>query len=81
MLISDFIKRLIDHELNYDTNFRYHPETGEDIMGPCTITVDVFDENGYAGYAHDIVTHLDETDGAIIISAFAYEYPKVEKWI
>lgn len=81
MLISDFIKRLIDYELNYDTNFRYHPETGEDIMGPCDIAVDVFDEKGYAGYSGNIVTNMDETNGTIVISAFACDYPKVEKWL
>jgi glutaredoxin 2 len=81
MLVSDFIKRLIDIELNHDTNCRYHPETGEDMMGPCCIVVDVFDDKGYAGYSHDIVTHLDDTNGNVIISAFAADYPKPEKWL
>lgn len=73
MLLTDFIDALVTR-LNKHEDYRYHPETGEDVLGPCEIYVDIFDENkAYKGYSSEIVTFIDHSNGNIVISAFSDE--------
>ena len=68
MLLTDFIEVLQKHVDRHEKHLRYYE--GVDMLGPASIYIDIFGDNGYKGYSSEIITFIDETNGNIVISAF-----------